>query len=69
MTAKDVDRFYLNIERTNRKRIQDTQRNLLKGVPRPGGLFSRAYLRRLVKFAFIAGVVSERFNKTAPSKN
>lgn len=69
MTTKHALSILDQIEVQHRKEIRLTQTELLKGVPREGGLFTRKILLAMIKSAFLGGAVSEREAKQKPSKN
>jgi hypothetical protein len=69
MNQKQACDMIEQLETKHAKQIKLTQSQLLKGIPKEGGIFGRAILRAMIKSAFIGGVVSERFDKIKPGKN
>lgn len=69
MTDAEKDRFLGMIDEQHAQQIRATQRKMLKGVPPEGALYSRKILRALIRTAFRAGVIVERFDKQKPGKN
>lgn len=63
------DDVIAQLEEEHRKELKLTVRELLRGIPREGGLFNRAVLGRMIESAFIGGVIVAREAKLKQSKN